>query len=350
MKSYNRAPRVRGVRSLVALLPNGRMIWLNMQSQLVTTRELDRITESIDQSWARHIRALRTNKNKARQFARIVKRDAAKLNQLKLKQDKALGQQISDGDARLGRRVDELLLPAIRKATVDRNKQTALFHSRMRRQFWNQLVLLSAAPLMVAYGQRSNPLAENNLVISLSLGVWLFGDEIADWFSAKRNHKNGSARGLDIWTYTAPLANLLTGWWLLNGRQHHRFITGTTNLEEALYRAGHLRNGQCQLDLVVDLSAYIAPEHLPDFKTFEQVPALATIRSKEFASATAVEPVVSLHQVSVVQDKLWIIVRVSKSQLQLKQLEIAWVVDTQKPSVKREVNQGSSTANLAESG
>jgi hypothetical protein len=260
------------------------------------------------------------------------------LSRIRLRDDRKLRNRISACDEKLGRRVDVSLLPAIRQAKANRKKQKALLLKRERRELWNQLVLVSAAPLMAAYGQRDNPLSGNNLVIALSLGVWLFGDEVADMLSGKRTSKKASIKGLDVWSYTAPFANLLTGWWLLNGSQHERFVTGMTDLKgEDIDVEDCFHQGR-RLHVIIekiDLSTRIAPEHNRDFQTFKHVPALATIQSVEFENDPDVDRSrvsLHLHRVEVITGVLLIIVGVSSLQHGLKRLQIAWVVDTRKPT------------------
>ena len=223
-------PRVRGARSVVAMLSSGRAVWLEVRPVPVPLRELDRITASADRAAASRAQALQSNAAAARQLVRVVKSDAAKASRIRLHETRRLLGRITAGDAKLDRRIDLALMPAVRQTSANQKRQQALLRASGRRDLWNHLVLVSAVPLMAAYGQRSNPFAENNLVIAIALGVWLFGDEVSDLFAGRRSIQAGPVRGADLWSYTAPFANLLTGWWLLSDRQHERFITGTTDL------------------------------------------------------------------------------------------------------------------------
>ena len=336
MKTHGRAPRVRGARALVAMLPNGGSVWLNLRPAPVPVRELDRLTDSIGYMDARYVRKLDSNAAGSSQQLRAVKRDTARLSRIRLQQDHKLRKRISVGDAKQHRRIDRSLMPVIQQTKVNRKKQKALLRKQRWRELWNQLVLLSALLLMAAYGQRNNPLAGHNLLIALSLGVWLFGDELADWLSAERATRKDSIQGLDVWSYTAPFANLLTGWWLLSGRQHQRWISGMVDLKDITVQDFiHHDSGRRRLHVVVaklDLSSRIAPEHFPDFQTFEHVPAIASIRSVEFENDTPSFPRVSLLSVAVVEGQLWIIAGVSALRPALKTLQVAWIVDTQKPA------------------
>lgn len=338
MKTNHRVPRVRGVRAFVAMLPNGNTIWLKLEPTPVPVRDFDRLADSIEHANARLAQALGSQVAVASRFVGCLKRDAAKLNRMRQRDDRKLRDRISAGDKKLGRRVDGSLKPAIRQATANRKRQKALLRKQERRELWNQLVLVSAAPMMAAFGQRSNPLAENNLVIVLSLAVWLFGDEVADMLSGKRAHRKDSIKGLDVWSYTAPIANLLTGWWLLNGRQHDRFITGVTDFKD---KDLTIQDYVCKKDnqkhlyavlAVEDLSSCIAPDHLKDFRAFQHVPVVATIQTVEYVDDPVDSVFVSLLRVAVINGLLWLVVKVSANELELKKLQVAWIVDTREPT------------------
>jgi hypothetical protein len=307
------------------MLPNGGLIWLTLQPTTVAVRELDRVTETIDGESLRRFQMFDSTGAAAGRLAKKLQRDTARLSRLWLRGDQKLRGRILSGDAKLGRRVDVSLMSAIGQVKAGRKKQAALLRKRQRRELWNQLVIVSAASLMAAYGQRGNPLSENNLVIVLSFGVWLFGDEVADMLSKKRTPKKDKIKGLDVWSYTAPLANLLTGWWLLSGRQHKRFVTGTTDLEAFTKVPNHR---QRILYAIVDMSSRIAPEHRSSFNEFENVPVVATIQSVEFEGAATEHPQATLAEVKVMIGLLVLVVNVSALRPELKKLQIAWIVDT----------------------
>lgn len=338
MKTNNRMPRVRGTRQIVAVLANGKSIWLKVHPALVPVREFDHLVASNNRAYDRHLQTFGSNSLASKQLASTIKRDAAKLSRMRQRRLKKLQQRISTANEKRERRIALSLKPAQDQAKADRNQQRLLLRKHGRRDLWNQLVLLSAAPLMAAYGQRSNPFAENNLVVALTLGVWLVGDEISDLLAGKRSIQKGPIRSADIWSYIAPFSNLLTGWWLLNGRQHKRFVTGIADLEDII----QVDDRQGDVFLVVDLSSRIAAEHFPDFQVFKDIPALATIQSVDFESPYVTNattgtntakkcPQVSLFLTEVKQGLLWIGVRVSAQQPKLKQLQVAWAVDTRQP-------------------
>jgi hypothetical protein len=327
------------------MLPNGRALWLDMSPAPISAPEVDRLAVSISQANAGRTRALGSNIEATRRLRWAIKRDVAKLSRMALRQDRKLRRQLSASAEELGRRIDTRLMDVGRRAKAVHDKQLALIQSHGRRMVFERLTLVSGLPLMATYGRSGDPLAGDNLAISLALFVWLLGPDLIDFLVGKSSAGPGGIRGADVWSYVAPLANLLAGWWLLNGYQHERFVTGTTDLRDfALF--SELTSGGGQLDLYlarIDLSPRIAPEHLADFQRFTDVPALATIQSISFAHA-APNNAIELSTAEVKQGFLWLSVRASGPSTApgppgpanlpplLSQLQVAWAVDTRRPS------------------
>lgn len=323
---------------MVALLPNGRTIWLYLQPSAVPIRVLDRITEAMAREDLGRSQMLAENGAAVGRLAKRMRSDTTRLRQDWLKRVRKLHKDISSGDAKLQGRVRDTLKPAVRKVMASRKLQRKRIHRRQHRELWDQLVLLSAALLMAAYGRRGgNPLSENNLVIGLSLGVWLFGDELADRLAGKPSDK-GSIKGLDVWSYTAPFANLLTGWWLLSGRQQERFITGTTDFKDLQLLEREIdadrQKHPYYVYAIEDLSLRIAPDHVEEFRRFQNVPVMAAIQLVEFADGSVDALHVSLHNIALIEGSLVIFVRISSLSPEVKRLQVAWVVDTQEPETR----------------
>ena len=374
-----RTPRSRGARQFVAVLPNGRSVWLTFSPAPAGVRELDLLAESIDQRDARLSRSLTANAHASSRLKRTLKNDATAVTRTSLRAGRRLRSRFSAGDAKLDGRFNEAVAQAKRQITTDQKEQRGLLRGLRRRALWDQLVLASAAPLMAAYGQRGDPLAVNNVVVAVALGLWLVGDDISDLVSGKGSRGTASMRGSDAWSYLAPAANLLSGWWMLRGLQHERFVTGRCVLEDFKVEprvtsasqarvaadvssvtgdgaavndtSNGLVSAPCHHWILtehyvasVDLSSLIAPEHLRDFQGFSNVPALATIGSVGFAPQHADEPPsIELLAAEVKRGFLLITMRVSTSYGEsyrrpptspsiFNRLEVAWAVDTKQPS------------------
>jgi hypothetical protein len=261
------------------------------------------------------------------------------------------------GSAKRDRRIDKELVSLredIEKAAAHHEQ---LLRRMGRRAFWDDLVVLSALPLFAAFGQRGNPFASNNLVLTASLLVWLLGDELTDLISGSETVLG--IRDTDIWSYIAPVANLYTGWFLLRNVQHERFITGFAKDFQASFPfRGVLLSASTDtlppggssdreperlftFRQELDLLPFIAPDHRDSFQSFEGVPAVASIAQVTWAAGLddpADRRVVGL--AAVVEDGILIItVTVAISNLKelprqdavLSALVAAWIVDTAEP-------------------
>lgn len=356
------------------MLPGGGSIWLTVRPTLASAQEFDRLVETMHRADIQHARSLDSNAASARKIARRVMQGAIRVRRSRHSEYRKLRRQILNGDAKVERRIDDLSTRVARESQAERKTLSRLLRSCGRRDLLNHLVLVSAAVLMAAYGQRNDPLAENNLVIAISLVVWLVGDGVSDVLSGKRSMNSGPIRGSDIWSYTAPFANLLTGWWLLNEQQHHRFITGTTqgkvvlpggegvftaevmdlsgtlpsnaaNSESRNPDGNHRAIGQRDTYTAkVDLSPRIAPEHLSDFRSFNNVSVVATIQSFKGPDPQHT-PTIELLSAEIT-DGFWLSITVEVSSTRcgtptdrgdvtpiLKRLAVSWAVDTQEASV-----------------
>jgi hypothetical protein len=302
------------------------------------------LTESVDRRDARLTRSLTANAHASSRLKRTLKNDATAVTRTSLRAGRRLRSRLSAGDAKIDGRFNEAVAQAKRQITTDQKEQRGLLRGLRRRALWDQLVLASAAPLMAAYGQRGDPLAANNVVVAVALGLWLVGDDISDLVSGKGSRGAASMRGSDAWSYLAPAANLLSGWWMLRGLQHERFVTGRCVLEDFKVEPRVTSASQEHYVASVDLSSLIAPEHLRDFQGFSNVPALATIGSVGFAPQHAAEPPsIELLAAEVKWGFLLITMRVSTSCGEsyrrpptspsiFNRLEVAWAVDTKQPS------------------
>lgn len=344
MSAEHEVPQAGGARTVVAMLPNGRGLWLDVQPTLLPALQLDRLAAQTARWQARQARGIRGNAKAVRQFSRTIKGDAAKLARAGGRAQRRLGTAITAAEGRLKRRLADGFAQAAGHAVAARRQQWAMLASGGRRELWDQAVVASAALLMAAYGQRATPLATNNLVVALGLGVWLLGDQAADLIAGK---PTGAIRGASGWSYAAPFANLLTGWWLLDGLQHERFVAGTLDLKDfTVVSPPRARRVAPQREYVarVDLSSRVAPEHFPYFQSYARVPVLATIQLIGVADPGGQpEPRIGRLVAEVEQGVLTVKVQVAgpaaatangARQLApiLGRLQVAWAVDTRNPT------------------
>jgi len=354
-----RAPPVRGTPSVTGILANGRVIPLCVREPLVPLGDLDQLVGTLRRMGEDADAAIRARSRAIVRLSRTVASDAARLSRARVAARRKLETQVLTASARVDRRIDKELIPlreGIEKAGA---RHARLVRRIARRALWDDLVVVSALPLFAAFGQRGNPLASNNLVLTLSLLVWLLGDELTDLISGA-----GTVFGIrdtDIWSYIAPLANLLTGWFLLRNAQHERFVTGFASDFQPFFPVGGALLGAKTSEAKpgggksdgkpperfftfrqqIDLAPFIAPDHRDSFLGFEDVPAVASIAQITWGPGLddpADRRIVGL--AAVVEDGILIITvtvaipypkQLPRHDAVLSALSAAWIVDTAQP-------------------
>jgi hypothetical protein len=332
----------RGTRGVTAILPNGRTVWLKLSPALPPAAEIRRFA-SITQERAQR-RSLATSWTNAavERLAQSIAEDAERLTAEKLARVRKLRRQLVARYNRLDRRVtkttDEYRGGLARQMRIERRTVERM----RRRDLWDKILLLSALPLFAAYGQRDRPYGAHNLTLTVSLLVWLVGDEIAQMLFGSAEKSPYPLDDTDVWSYLAPIGNILTGWWLLDDRQHQRFIAGlTSDLSEGVNGAG-----ETIISGVVDLTLLVASEHLDDFLAFTApkpagkglvVPAVATIASIEWTAAARAANARGAVSATVIGRALALEIRVVTDvplggARAATAVKVAWVVDTTEPA------------------
>jgi hypothetical protein len=383
-----RKPRFRGSRTVTAMLPNGRTAWLHFQPAPVPISEVNRLASAVDDADARHTRALRSTSQAIAELSRTVSRDVANVTKARVEGAGSLTKRLAESDAKLEARVEAESRRQSGALEKDWRELQVLTRRLRRRSIWDHVVVASALPLFATYGRRGNPFAANNVTLALSLGVWLVGDEISDLISEGGDKRSGPSGELDLWSYLAPLGNLLTGWWLLDGTHRQRIVTGIASdferprpvlalvlpareaarphlgavvidafreiVEEIRFSGGDsgaprpggppdLARPQRTLTYVatVDLAAHIGQDHLAELVSFTNVPAIASLvsarlkpeLSKATFSVRSIQAVVGgqfLHLTAVVEYRPTRPAPEPRETI-FSDFSVAWAVDTKKP-------------------
>jgi hypothetical protein len=202
-----------------------------------------------------------------------------------------------------------------------------------RRDLWDQIVVASSLPLFAAYGQSGGPFNTTNVALTLSLLIWLVGDQVVQaLFGSEEKEEKPQYpwRDTDIWSYIAPIGNLLTGWWLFGDRQTERFVSGVTTVEVPVDAAAPASQVVFRCSEIVELSKRIANDDRDDFESFTRVPVVATIGSSRLATGATVQGL----EASVSGGRLTLSFSVVTSApvagrpASLGEVDIAWIVDT----------------------
>lgn len=330
----------RGTRTLAAILPNGRIAWFDVTTPLAPAASLGNMVRLADGAAARQQAGAAAGGRAIRRLAGAVEILTARLAARRLERAKALRRRMVHGDAAVDRRlstaVADLRTRIARQIRIDRESI-----ARLRRRDWcDKAVIASAWPLFAAYGQPGRPFGANNVALTLALLTWLVGDEVVAALFGKKADSPYAVRDADVWSYVAPFANLLAGWWLMNDLQHERFVTGVASGFERMPEDPGAPPGEHHYEhaALVDLSRTIAPGHIGDFRTFVDVPVVATISRIEFsADGRALAARVSGLSATVVSGIAMVSVMVitngpvADNQALVDALEVAWIVDTAEP-------------------
>jgi len=342
---------LRGARTLNGILPNGQTIWLRVDPPLAPAGALRRLADIADHGARGRRAGTRAHSVAIQRLAQRLVDDAEKLTQSRLDRTERLRDRIVTRYQQADRRLAKAAAAYRRRVAEEIHLERETVRRMRRRELWDKILIATSLPLFAAYGQRGNPFGVNNLTLLISLLIWLVGDELADTLFRSPKESPYPLRDADIWSYIAPAGNLLAGWWLMDGRQHERFVVGFTSEFAREYpvqtSTGHLRHVYVA---EVPMSKVVAPIHFDDFQTFKDVPAAATIRT-----ATLNDPNAAIESVTATVNEVTpgLVTRGKPGILLLKvavvapdpgvpsppsvvdRLEVAWMVDTQDPELSK---------------
>lgn len=218
---------LQGAGVVTAVLPNGRRSRMRIIPTVAPISEVNRLRNVVMVNEKRQ--AMATGKN-ARSIAKLASAQAAAVKRLtdqQLKSDKDLAKRIVEGDNRLDARIAKELSGGAGVLGKHGKQMARMLKRQRQRALWNNILLASSAPFFAAYGERSDPFAKNNLILTGSLLGWLVADDVADALSGK---SKAVKSGANLFSYLAPVGNGATAYFLLRNKQHERFITGLTTV------------------------------------------------------------------------------------------------------------------------
>jgi len=331
----------RGARTLAAILPNGRIVWLRVGPPLASAAAVHHLARVAEHAAHGRRAFTQSQKGSIDRLSETLAADAERISEARLARARRIRRRIVAGDNRLDRRraraaaeyrsrVEEQL--KIERATVRRLR---------RRDLWDKILIVTSFPLFAAYGQPGHPFGANNVALTLSLLIWLVGDEIMDALFGTEEASPYPLRDTDAWSYVAPIGNLLAGWWLLSDSQHERFIAGRAAVPTGSFEIVSppaAPEAVYQYVVEVELADVVGPDHFVDFQSFTGVPAVATIGSIRW-SAEGVAAHARIGGLRANVDHGMLILSftavadapvVNPPPSVLAALELAWVVDTTK--------------------
>jgi hypothetical protein len=281
-----------GAGTITAVLPNGRIIWLRVAPPLATELAVERLARLAAVSAERRRAATREVAASVRSASSTLARDSARVTRAHLRRTNAVRRRLVKAYSRLDRRLAASAINVRKSKNQTRHVIDETARRLGTRSLWDSILLAGAPLLFAAYGERGRPFGPNNLTLWLSQLVWLAGDEVVDMMFGREHKSPYPLDAPDTWSYIAPFGNLLAGWWLLDGRQHERFVVGRTPLSvrkaETRKIEGTTRFSY-RFSAVIDLTTMLAEEHAPDFVGFTNVPAVASLTSVQWTPAAAAQ-------------------------------------------------------------
>jgi hypothetical protein len=365
---------------LSAVLPSGRAVRLRVSPAPASAAGINAFLRRAEQLERRRQSVLRAQATSLDRLARRVARDTDRLSKAQVDNARGLGQRLGASAERINRRLSSEIGTHGAWLRGQMKRERDLVRGLSGCDLWDKLVIASSAPLFAAYGQPGRLFGTNSMALTLSLAMWLLGDEVAHALSSSRDRKANGLRTPDVWSMLAPAGNLLTGWWLMHHRQHERFVAGVAQLStarasdttgstvpsnevRAISALASVAHGSlpraradkpsersskkrpseriCTLTLqtLVDLSTLIAPDHVEDFRTFSGVPAVASV--VRLAAVHGVSAKVRGISAEVDGAALRLTATITASLARdhknwpnspiISDLQLAWIVDTQAP-------------------
>jgi hypothetical protein len=284
------APSRGGAGTITAVLPNGRIVWLRVAPSLATELSVERVAQTAALSAERRGAATREVAASVRSASSTLARDSARVTRTHLRRARVARRRLVKAYSRLDRRLAKAAGTARKSKKRARHVIDETARRLRTRSLWDTILLASAPVLFAAYGERARPFGPNNLTLWLSQLVWLTGDEVVDMIFGAEHKSPYPLDAPDTWSYIAPFGNLLAGWWLLDGRQHERFVVGRTPLSvgaAVITQIEGTTRFAYQFSAVIDLTTMLAEEHAPDFVGFTDVPAVASLASAQWTPAAA---------------------------------------------------------------
>jgi hypothetical protein len=204
---------------------------MRLTPALASMTDVNTLSKRIAANDARQAKAEAAN---SRAINRLAKAQGAAVKRLSAEQVRnhaALTKAISDGDARLEKRLTNELRGKRGTMGKQRRGLGRALRTQQQRSLMNAITIAVALPFVSAYGTRGDLLSKNNLIIGGSTLGWVSLEELIERFSGKKARAGwlGSAAG--IWSYAAPVANALTIWLFLRNEQHERFVTGVSTVD-----------------------------------------------------------------------------------------------------------------------
>lgn len=266
--SFSQVGTLRGAGVVTAVLPNGRRSQMRIIPTVAPIGEVNRLRTVIMANERSTAIATGRNSRAIKSLASAQTAAVKRLTSQQVKSDKDISKRLVEGDNRLDKRITKELAGGTGVLGRHSKVMARALRRERKRTLWNNILLASSAPFYAAYGEKGDPFAKNNMILTASLVGWLFSDELLGYVAGK----SGALKtGANVLSYVAPFGNAATAYYFLNGKQHERFVAGT-NL---------IPLGQDKIK--VQLEGQIGKDALEDFKKETHAVAATTVGGDKVA-------------------------------------------------------------------
>jgi hypothetical protein len=322
------APPSVGVRRITAILPNGRTVRLAAAVPLAPASSVGDLAGLARRRSRQHDVSGARQRWAIRQLSHTVVAGAERVSLANVRRTAAIGRRLADRSRRLDMRLTKASAEMRERVQRQIAFEVESVRRLHRRNLWDNIVVASSFPLFAAFGEQGRPFSTTNLALTLSLLVWLVGDDVVRRiFGSEEKEKSPYPwRETDIWSYLAPIGNVLTAWWLFGDRQNARFITGVTTMKIAAAGSGLQTFAVAEK---VDLVSRVALDDRDDFKAVKDVPVVATVGATRLEVAGAARSVSAwVHGGALYLDVMVVTDAPVTGPGALGEIDIAWIVDT----------------------
>ncbi|HXI32202.1 MAG TPA: hypothetical protein VNG89_27370, partial [Vicinamibacterales bacterium] len=216
---------LQGAGVVTAILPNGRRSRMRIIPTVAPISEVNRLRSVVLANEKRQATAIATNARAVSSLATAQGTAFKRLTDAQVKSDRELSQRIVQGDNRLDARITKELSGGSGILDKHNKRLIRVLKRERRRAMMNNVLLATAVPFYLAYGDRESPFTRDNFMITGSTLLFLLGDDI---LSAWAKDKGGLQNFASIWSYTGWAANGGLLYLLFRNKQNKRFIAGVT--------------------------------------------------------------------------------------------------------------------------
>ena len=150
---------------VAAVLPNGRVVWLQVAPSLASVRSVDQVARLAESSAQGRQAATRAVGDAIESLSTTITRESERLNAARVKRTGSARRRLAATFGAVDRRLSKQARArsaAVRQEREIVNETARRLHTR---SVWDMILLASSASLFAAYGERARPFGPHNLTL-----------------------------------------------------------------------------------------------------------------------------------------------------------------------------------------